>query len=94
MLKSWPSKPEVTLRSSTLKKQSAGGGYRITFHGDRAMVFDEFAKESYDFRVYERRSDGVILIRSKGICVEVITIDPMNGSFVLTDAGCKRSESR
>jgi hypothetical protein len=75
--------PEATLTSSALKKQSTGGGYRITFHSDRALVFDEFAKESFDFIVFERRTDGVILIRPKGVGVEVITIDPVNGSFRL-----------
>jgi hypothetical protein len=45
---------EVTLESSALKKQKAGGGYRITFQGEQAMVFDEFMNETYEFIVYER----------------------------------------
>lgn len=51
------------------------------------MVRDEFMKETYRFQIYERREDGVILIRGKGVGVEVITIDSRNGSFILTDAG-------
>lgn len=82
-----PGKPEVVLSSTPLKSQKAGGGYKISIEGDQATVRDEFMKESYQFQVYERREDGVILIRGKGVGVELITIDPRNGSFVLTDAG-------
>ncbi|MGB7950378.1 MAG: hypothetical protein WCH75_22045 [Candidatus Binatia bacterium] len=82
-----PGKPEVALSSSLLKSQKAGGGYKISFADEHAMVRDEFMKESYRFQVYERRDDGVILIRGKGVGVEIITIDPRNGSFVHTDAG-------
>lgn len=82
-----PGKPEVVLKSSPLEKQTAGGGYKISFRGDQATVLDEVMKESYRFQVYERRDDGVILIRAKGVGVEIITIDPRNGSFVHTDAG-------
>ncbi len=82
-----PGKPEVVLRSHPLKKQRAGGGYKISFRGDQATVLDEVMNVSYQFDVYERRKDGVILVRAKGVGIEVITIDPLNGSFVLTDAG-------
>ena len=82
-----PGKPEVVLSSSPLKSQKAGGGYKISVGGNQAMVRDEFMKETYRFQIYERREDGVILIRGKGVGVEVITIDPRNGSFILTDAG-------
>lgn len=82
-----PGKPEVVLQSSPLKTQTAGGGYKISFRGDQATVLDEVLKQSYQFQVYERRVDGVILMRAKGVGIEIITIDPMNGSFVLTDAG-------
>lgn len=82
-----PGKPEVVLSSSPLKSQKAGGGYKISVEGNQAMVRDEFMKETYRFQIHERREDGVILIRGKGVGVEVITIDPRNGSFVLTDAG-------
>jgi hypothetical protein len=67
--RNWNTKPDVALDSSALKKQSAGGGYRITLEGDQAMVFDEFMKESYQFILYGRRTDGVILIRPKGVGV-------------------------
>lgn len=82
-----PGKPEVVQTSSPLKSQTAGGGYKIAFAEDHAVVRDEFMNESYRFQVYQRRQDGVILIRGKGVGIEVMTIDPQNGSFVLTDAG-------
>lgn len=50
-------------------------------------MFDEVMKESNQFQVYSRSSAGVILIRGKGVGIEVITIDPQSGSFVLTDSG-------
>jgi hypothetical protein len=50
-------------------------------------VLDEVMKQSYQFQVYERRKNGVILTRVKGVGIEIITIDPLNGSFVLTDSG-------
>lgn len=80
-------KPEVVLKSSPLETQTAGGGYKISFRGDQATVLDEVMKQSYQFQVYERRKDGVILMRAKGVGIEIITIDPLNGSFVLTDSG-------
>jgi hypothetical protein len=43
--------------------------------------------ETYDVIIYARRTDGVILIRPKDVGVEIMTIDHLNGSFVLTDAG-------
>lgn len=82
-----PGKPDVTLSSTPLESQTAGGGYKISFAGEEATVRDEFMKESYRFQVYQRREDGVILLRGKGVGVEVITIDPRSGSFVLTDSG-------
>ena len=82
-----PGKSDVALSSSPLKSQKAGGGYKISFADEHALVRDEFMKESYRFQVHERRDDGVILIRGKGVGVEIITIDPRNGSFVHTDAG-------
>ena len=82
-----PGKPEVVLKSSPLETQTAAGGYKISFRGDQATVLDEVMKQSYQFQVYERRNDGVILMRAKGVGIEIITIDPLNGSFVLTDSG-------
>ena len=82
-----PGKADVTLHSTPLESQTAGGGYKISFAGEEATVADEFMKDSYRFQVYQRREDGVILIRAKGVGVEVITIDPRSGSFVLTDSG-------
>ncbi|MEX0805753.1 MAG: hypothetical protein WD688_20905 [Candidatus Binatia bacterium] len=82
-----PGKPEVVLKSSPLETQTAGGGYKISFNGNQATVVDEVMKQSYQFQVYQRRDDGVILVRFKGIGIEIITIDPLNGSFVLTDSG-------
>lgn len=84
-----PGKPEVVLRSTPLESQTAGGGYKISLTGKHAIVRDEFMKASYRFEVYERRDDGVILIRGKGTAVEIIGIDPRNGSFVLTDVGAQ-----
>ena len=77
----------VTLRSDPLKNQSTGGGYRISFDDDQASVLDEVLQQTYLFAVFSRRSDGVVLVRTKEIGAEVITVDPRNGSFVLTDAG-------
>ena len=82
-----PGKPEVVLTSSPLETQTAGGGYKISFKGDQATVLDEVMKQSYQFQVYQRRDDGVMLVRFKGVGIEIITIDPQNGSFVLTDSG-------
>ena len=82
-----PGKPEVVLKSSPLETQTAGGGYKISFKGDQATVVDEVMKQSYQFQVYQRRDDGVMLVRFKGVGIEIITIDPQNGSFVLTDSG-------
>ncbi len=50
-------------------------------------MFDEVTKESYKYGVYIRNSAAVILLRGKGVGVEVITIDPQSGSFVLADSG-------
>jgi hypothetical protein len=82
-----PGKPEVVLHSSSLKSQKASGGYKISFADDEATVLDEVLKESYRVQVDARRDDGVILVRHKGVGIEVITIDPRNGSFILTDVG-------
>ena len=82
-----PGKPEVVLKSSPLETQTAGGGYKISFKGDQATVLDEVMKQSYQSQVYQRRDDGVMLVRFKGVGIEIITIDPLNGSFVLTDSG-------
>ena len=89
-----PDETRVTLTYDPLKSQSAGGGYRISFEDDRASVLDEVLNETYQFQVHSRRSDGVVLLRGKGVGVEVITIDPRNGSFVLTDAGVSRLWNR
>lgn len=82
-----PGEPEVTLSSSPLKTQTLGGGYKISVKGDQATVLDEVMKWTYQYQVYQRRDDGVILVRFKGVGIEIITIDPLNGSFVLTDSG-------
>jgi hypothetical protein len=82
-----PGKPEVVLRSTPIESQTAGGGYKISFAGEHALVRDEFMKESYQFQVHARRESGIVLVRGKGVGVEIITIDPQNGSFVHTDAG-------
>jgi len=82
-----PGKPDVTLHSAPLESQTAGGGYKISLGAKEATVRDEFLKESYRFQVYQRRQDGVILMRLKGVGVEVITIDPRSGSFLLSDSG-------
>ena len=86
-LSAGPDEASVTLRSDPLKSQSTGGGYRISFDDDQASVLDEVLNQTYRFQVHSRRSDGVVLLRGKGVGVEVITIDPRNGSFLLTDAG-------
>ena len=86
--------PQVALSSDPLKSQSAGGGYRISFDDDQASVLDEVLNQTYRFQVHSRRSDGVVLLRGKGVGVEVITIDPRNGSFVLTDAGVSQLWNR
>lgn len=80
-------KPEVVLTHTPLKSQAAGGGYKISIERDQATVNDEVTKRSDQFQVYKRDQSGVILIRLKDIGVETITVDPRNGSFVLTDAG-------
>jgi len=82
-----PGKPEVVLRSLPVESQTAGGSYKISFAGEHASVRDEFMKESYQFQVYGRRESGIVLVRGKGVGVEIITIDPRNGSFVHTDVG-------
>ena len=82
-----PGKPEVTLTHSPLKSQTAGGGYKVSIEKDQAMVTDEITKRSDPFHVYRRDDRGIVLVRLKGVGLEVITIDPQNGSFVLTDTG-------
>ncbi len=89
-----PDEARVTLRSDPLKSQPAGGGYRISFDDDQASVLDEVLNQTYRFQVHSRRSDGVVLLRGKGVGVEVITIDPRNGSFILADAGVSRLWNR
>ena len=84
----------VTLTSDPLKTQSTGGGYRISFDDDQASVLDEVLNQTYRFQVHSRRSDGVVLLRGKGVGVEVITIDPRNGSFILADAGVSQLWNR
>ncbi|MCI0626995.1 MAG: hypothetical protein L0387_36000 [Acidobacteria bacterium] len=82
-------KTEVFLQHSSLKSQKAGGGYKISLKGDSATVFDEAARVANDFQVYSRGAGGVILVRGRatprGDGIEVITIDPESGSFVLAD---------
>ncbi len=80
-------KPDTFLTSAPLKSQRAGGGYKISIKDDTAVVTDEVFGQSYQFQILERDAKGVILTRDKGVGVEVITIDPQNGSFVLTDSG-------
>ena len=89
-----PGKPEVALTHSPLKSQTAGGGYKISIEKDQATVNDEVTKRSDQFHVHRRDDTGVILIRLKGVGVEVITVDPQNGSFVLTDAGVQMPWNR
>lgn len=87
-------KMEIFLSHSPLKSQTAGGGYQISIRGDEAAVFDEVTKESYKYQVYRRDSSAVILLRGKGVGVEVITIDLESGSFVLADSGVNRLWNR
>ncbi len=89
-----PGKPDVALTHSPLKSQTAGGGYRISIENDQATVNDEVTKRSDEFHVYSRDDRGVLLIRLKGNGVEVITVDPQNGSFVLTDTGIQNLWNR
>ena len=77
---------EVSLKSSGIKSQMTGGGYKISIEANTATVFDQFTKQSNRFEVVVRNSNGVILVRNRGGGVEVITIDPQNGSFVLSDS--------
>ena len=53
--------------------------YRISFDDDQASVLDEVLNQTYGLQVHSRRSDGVVLLRGKGVGVEVITIDPRDG---------------
>ncbi len=87
-------KPEVVLTHTPLKSQTAGGGYKIAIENDQATVDDEVTKHSDQFHVYKRDQNGVILVRFKGIGLVVITVDPQNGSFVLTDATVQRLGNR
>ena len=89
-----PGKPEVTLTHSPLRSQTTGDGYKISIEKDQATVNDEATKRSDQFHVYRRDDRGLILIRLKGVGVEVITVDPQNGSFVLTDAGVQMPWNR
>ncbi|HEY4580184.1 MAG TPA: hypothetical protein VIG89_04040 [Candidatus Acidoferrales bacterium] len=82
-----PGEPDVTLRSTPLESQTAGGGYTISFASENATVLDEVTKDTHRFQVYQRGPNGLILLRTKDVGVEVITIDPRNGSFVHTDSG-------
>ena len=76
----------MSLKSSGIKSQMTGGGYKISIEANTATVFDQFTKQSNQFEVVVRNSNGVILVRNRGGGVEVITIDPQNGSFVLSDS--------
>ena len=77
---------EVSLQSSGIKSQMTGGGYKISIEDRTALVFDQFLKRSEHFQVVTRTSKGVILVQNRGDGVSVITIDPLNGSFVLSDS--------
>jgi len=84
----------VTLSATALAQQSAGGWYRITLGGRTVTVDDEAVGLTSKFDVNQRRDDGLVLVRTKSIGVEIITIDPLNGSFVLTDTGIQRLWNR
>ena len=80
-------KAEVSLESSAIKSQPAGAGYKISIEGRYAFVFDQAQERKERFQVTTRSPNGVILIRNRGSKgVSVMTIDPLNGSFVLSDS--------
>ncbi len=78
---------KTTLTAHPLKSQPTGGSYRVSIRGETADVLDGATNQDAVYQVYRKNAAGVILLRGKGVGVEVITIDPQTGSFVLTDAG-------
>ena len=80
-------KPEVSLESNAVKSQPARAGYKISIEGRYAFVSDQAQEQKERFQVTTRSPNGVVLVRNRGSKgVSVITIDPLNGSFVLADS--------
>ncbi len=80
-------KAEVSLESNTVKNQPAAAKYKITMEGRYAFVTDQALDRRDRFQITTRSPNGIVLVRNRGSDgVSIMTIDPLNGSFVLADS--------